>query len=124
MQIGENVRGKDVYILQSTCAPVNDNLMELLIMTDALKRASVNSVTAVMHAAGLAASLPTLRVLLPVGLSFYTFKTLSYVIDVYRGDLAPEPRLQPGRLRSAVGERQRSESTWPRWPSGCRRQPV
>ncbi|MBI3557539.1 MAG: ribose-phosphate pyrophosphokinase [Deltaproteobacteria bacterium] len=48
VEIGENVRGKDVYILQSTCAPVNDNLMELLIMTDALKRASVNSVTAVI----------------------------------------------------------------------------
>jgi ribose-phosphate pyrophosphokinase len=48
VEIGENVRGKDVYILQSTCTPVNDNLMELLIMIDALKRASVNSVTAVM----------------------------------------------------------------------------
>lgn len=48
VEIGENVRGKDVYILQSTCAPVNDNLMELLIMVDALKRASVNSVTAVI----------------------------------------------------------------------------
>src|SRR5689334_15532076 len=48
VEIGENVRGKDVYILQSTCPPVNDHLMELLIMIDALKRASVNSVTAVM----------------------------------------------------------------------------
>src|SRR3974390_935534 len=48
VEINENVRGKDVYILQSTCAPVNDHLMELLIMIDALKRASVNSVTAVI----------------------------------------------------------------------------
>lgn len=54
VEIGENVRGKDVYILQSTCAPVNDNLMELLIITDALKRASVNSVTAVMPYYGYA----------------------------------------------------------------------
>jgi len=48
VEIGENVRGKDVYILQSTSMPVNDNLMELLIIIDALKRASVNSVTAVI----------------------------------------------------------------------------
>jgi len=48
VEIGENVRGKDVYVLQSTCTPVNDNLIELLIMIDALKRASVNSVTAVI----------------------------------------------------------------------------
>lgn len=54
VEIGENVRGKDVYILQSTCTPVNDNLMELLIMIDALKRASVNSVTAVMPYYGYA----------------------------------------------------------------------
>ncbi|MBI3542909.1 MAG: ribose-phosphate pyrophosphokinase [Deltaproteobacteria bacterium] len=54
VEIGENVRGKDVYILQSTCAPVNDSLMELLIMTDALKRASVNSVTAVLPYYGYA----------------------------------------------------------------------
>lgn len=54
VEIGENVRGKDVYILQSTCGPVNDNLMELLIMIDALKRASVNSVTAVIPYYGYA----------------------------------------------------------------------
>ncbi len=36
----ENVRGKDVFVLQSTCTPTNDNLMELLVMVDALKRAS------------------------------------------------------------------------------------
>ena len=44
----ETVRGADVFIIQSTNAPVNDNLMELLIMIDAFKRASVGSVTAVM----------------------------------------------------------------------------
>ena len=46
-EIQENVRGVDVYVVQPTCAPVNDNLMELLIMVDALKRASAGSITAV-----------------------------------------------------------------------------
>ncbi|MCX7169202.1 MAG: ribose-phosphate pyrophosphokinase, partial [Proteobacteria bacterium] len=44
----ENVRGKDVFVLQSTCAPTNDNLMELLIMVDALKRASAGRITTVI----------------------------------------------------------------------------
>ena len=47
-EIEKNIRGTDVFVLQSTCAPVNDNLMELLIMIDALKRASARSITAVM----------------------------------------------------------------------------
>ena len=45
VEIMENVRGKDCFILQSTCAPTNDNLMELIIMVDALKRASAGRVT-------------------------------------------------------------------------------
>ncbi len=53
-EIHESVRGQDVYVVQSTCAPVNDNLMELLIMADALKRASVKSITAVMPYYGYA----------------------------------------------------------------------
>lgn len=48
VEIKESVRGQNVYVVQSTCAPVNDNLMELLIMVDTLKRASVNSITAVI----------------------------------------------------------------------------
>ena len=48
IEIGENVRGCDVFILQSTCSPVNDNLMQLLIIMDALRRASVNRITAVI----------------------------------------------------------------------------
>lgn len=47
-EIEKNVRGADVFIVQSTCAPANENLMELLIMIDALKRASASSITAVM----------------------------------------------------------------------------
>ena len=54
VEILENVRGKDVFILQSTCAPTNDNLMELLIMVDALKRASAGRVTAVIPYLGYA----------------------------------------------------------------------
>ena len=48
INIDESVRGKDVYLVQSTSAPVNDNLMELLIMIDAVKRASARSVNLVM----------------------------------------------------------------------------
>jgi len=47
-EILENVRGKDVFILQSTCAPTNDNLMELLVMVDAVRRASASRITAVV----------------------------------------------------------------------------
>ena len=54
VSIWETVRGKDCYIIQSTNDPVNDNLMELLIMIDALKRASANSVTAVIPYYGYA----------------------------------------------------------------------
>lgn len=54
IEINENVRGRDVYIIQSTCAPTNNNLMELLIMTDALKRASAATITAVIPYYGYA----------------------------------------------------------------------
>jgi len=48
VEIQENVRGRDVYVVQSTCAPSNDNLMELLVMIDALRRASAARITAVV----------------------------------------------------------------------------
>jgi len=48
VHLNENVRGSDVYVVQSTCTPVNNNLMELLLMVDALKRASARRITAVM----------------------------------------------------------------------------
>lgn len=54
IQIGESVRGKDIFIIQPTCAPTNDNLMELLIMTDALKRSGANSINAVIPYFGYA----------------------------------------------------------------------
>ena len=54
IQISESVRGRDVFIIQSTGAPSNDNLMELLIMTDALRRSSASSITAVVPYYGYA----------------------------------------------------------------------
>jgi ribose-phosphate pyrophosphokinase len=54
VEIQENVRGRDVYVVQSTCRPVNDTLMELLIMIDALKRASAKEITAVVPYYGYA----------------------------------------------------------------------
>ncbi|MCR6515024.1 MAG: ribose-phosphate diphosphokinase [Clostridium sp.] len=54
INIGETVRGADVFIVQSTCSPVNNNLMELLIMIDAFKRASAGRITAVMPYYGYA----------------------------------------------------------------------
>lgn len=54
IEIHENVRGKDVFIIQSTCAPANDNLMELLTMADALRRSSAARITAVVPYFGYA----------------------------------------------------------------------
>jgi ribose-phosphate pyrophosphokinase len=54
VEIGENVRGRDIYVVQSTCSPTNNNLMELLIMMDALKRASAATITAVIPYYGYA----------------------------------------------------------------------
>ena len=54
IEILENVRGRDVFIIQSTCAPANDNLMELLIMADALRRSSAGRITAVIPYFGYA----------------------------------------------------------------------
>ncbi len=54
VEIGENVRGQDAFIIQSTCPPVNDHLVELLIMCDALKRASAASINAVIPYYGYA----------------------------------------------------------------------
>lgn len=54
VQISESVRGKDVFIIQSTCVPTNDNLMELLVLTDALRRSSASFITAIIPYFGYA----------------------------------------------------------------------
>ncbi|WP_426115624.1 ribose-phosphate pyrophosphokinase [Massilia sp. PWRC2] len=54
VEINENVRGKDVFVLQSTCAPTNDSLMEIILMVDALKRASAGRITAAIPYFGYA----------------------------------------------------------------------
>jgi len=54
VEILENVRGKDIFVVQSTCAPTNDNLMELMIMVDALRRASAGRITTVIPYFGYA----------------------------------------------------------------------
>jgi len=54
IELNENVRGKDVFVLQSTCQPTNDNIMELLLMIDALRRASAARITAVVPYFGYA----------------------------------------------------------------------
>ncbi len=48
VELSENVRGKDVFIIQPTCAPTNDNLMELMVMVDAIRRSSADRITAVV----------------------------------------------------------------------------
>jgi ribose-phosphate pyrophosphokinase len=54
VEINENVRGKDVFVLQPTCAPTNDNLMEIMVMVDALRRASARNITAAIPYFGYA----------------------------------------------------------------------
>ena len=54
VELNENVRGKDVFVIQPTCAPTNDSIMELLLMADALHRASANRITAVVPYFGYA----------------------------------------------------------------------
>src|SRR6187455_3686732 len=54
VELLENVRGRDAFILQSTCAPTNDNLMEVMVMVDALKRASATRITAALPYFGYA----------------------------------------------------------------------
>jgi len=54
VEVNENVRGKDVFVLQPTCAPTNDNLMEVMVMVDALRRASARRITAAIPYFGYA----------------------------------------------------------------------
>lgn len=66
VEIGENVRGSDCFVLQPTCAPANSHLMELLIMIDALRRSSARRITAVMPYYGYARQDRKVRPRLPI----------------------------------------------------------
>ena len=66
VEIGENVRGTDVFVIQPTCTPVNDHLMELIIMVDALCRASARRITAVMPYYGYARQDKKIRPRVPI----------------------------------------------------------
>ena len=67
VELGENMRGRDIYVIQSTCSPVNDNLMELLLMIDAARRASAYKVIAVMPYFGWARQDRKDRPRVPIG---------------------------------------------------------
>src|ERR1700759_4833027 len=66
VEIQENVRGSDAFVLQSTSFPANDHLMELLIITDALRRSSARSITAVLPSFGYARRAPRSGSLTPI----------------------------------------------------------
>jgi len=72
-QIDENVRGSDAFVIQPTCTPVNENLMELLILLDALKRSSASRVTAVIPYYGYARQDKKDRPRVPIESSRWTF---------------------------------------------------
>ncbi|MEA3415548.1 MAG: ribose-phosphate pyrophosphokinase [Thermodesulfobacteriota bacterium] len=67
IEINENVRSKDVFLMQSTCSPVNDNLVELLLMIDAFKRSSASRITAVMPYYGYARQDKKVAPRVPIG---------------------------------------------------------
>ena len=82
ISIEESVRGSDVFVVQSTCGPVNNNLMELLIMIDALKRASAGRITAVVPYYGYAARIERPRPAIRSPPSWWPISSLSPVPTV------------------------------------------
>ena len=105
VEIEENVRKQDVFVMQSTCAPERENLMELLVLVDALKRASAASVTAVIPYFGYARQDRRPRsARVPI-----TAKVAAQMIGVVgigpRADRGPPRRPDPGFLRHPAGQR-------------------
>ncbi len=107
-QIDENVRGADVFVVQPTCPPVNENLMELLIMLDAFKRSSASRVTAVLPYYGYARQDKKDQPRVPI-----TAKLVADLIS--RRRRRPRPDHGPARRR-----RSRASSTC-RWTTCSRR---
>lgn len=94
VQINENVRGEDVFIIQSTCPPVNQNLMELLTMIDALKRSSVRRLTAVVPYFGYARQDRKVQPRVPI-----TAKLVSNLITVAGADRVLVLDLHVGQIQ-------------------------
>ena len=120
VSINESVRGSDVFIVQSTCKPVNDNLMELLVMIDACRRASAGRITAVMPYFGYARQDRKAKGRDPI-----SAKLVANMIDSRRrrprADHGPARRTDSGLLRHPCGQpaRQRPCSPGTSWTSSA-----
>ncbi len=131
VQINENVRGEDVFVIQPTCPPVNDNLMELLVMLDAFKRASARRVTAVLPYYGYGRQDRKAQSRVPISAKLVADLITTAGAEPRARDRParrPDPGLlqHPGRpsLRGAGPDRlSRARKTW-RIPSWSRRTPA
>lgn len=94
VEIKENIRGEDVFLIQSTCNPANDNLMELLILADACKRASAGRITAVMPYYGYARQDRK-----PAGRSPITAKLVANMIEAAGTDRVLTMDLHAGQIQ-------------------------
>ena len=102
VEIGENVRGEDVFVIQSTCFPANDNVMELLVALDALRRGSARRVTAVLPYYGYARQDRQVGARTPI-----SAKLLANLITSAGADGAHDRssrRADPGVLRHSDGQ--------------------
>ncbi len=103
VRINENIRGRDVFVIQSTCPPVNENLMELLIIIDALRRASAERITAVLPYYGYARQDRKAEPRVPI-----TAKLVANLITAAGADRVSDPRparrADPGLLRHPGGQ--------------------
>src|SRR3989454_9377317 len=94
VQINENVRGADVFLIQPTCPPVNDNLMELLVLIDALKRASARRITAVLPYYGYSRHDRQVQPRVPI-----SARLVAGLLEATRIDRGPALRLHPGQIQ-------------------------
>jgi ribose-phosphate pyrophosphokinase len=94
VEIHENIRGMDVFVLQSTCPPVNDNLMQLLIIMDALKRASAKRITAVIPYYGYGRQDRKVKPRVPI-----TAKLVADLITVAGADRVVSMDLHAGQIQ-------------------------
>ena len=110
VEITENVRGGDVFVIQSTCAPTNDHLMELLLMLDAFKRASARRITAVIPYYGYARQDRKVSPRVPISAKLVA-DLITTAGAIARPDRRPPRRADPGLLQHP--RRQRVRHTRP-----------